>query len=167
MIFEFSRISMFNFFTKSLSILAPISGKSINLNEVPDPIFAEKLAGEGIAIDSTEDIVVAPCDGTISFIVNSRHAFVITTASGIEILVHVGIDTVSLNGEGFEVLQPVNTKVTAGTPILKLNRSFIESKGISLITPVLIVTPNKIKELNPIINTQVSCGEDIIINCKF
>jgi len=97
------------------------------------------MAGDGIAIDSTGDTVVAPCDGTISLIMDSGHAFAITTNSGIELLVHVGLETVVLNGEGFELLQSVNSKVTAGTPILKLDRPLIESKGISLITPVLII----------------------------
>ena len=98
---------MFNFFKKPLTIIAPISGKTINLSDVPNPVFAEKMAGDGIAIDSTGDIIVAPCDGTISLIMDSGHAFAITTSSGIELLVHVGLETVSLNGEGFEVLQSV------------------------------------------------------------
>lgn len=157
---------MFNFFKKPLTIIAPISGKTINLSDVPDPVFAEKMAGDGIAIDSTGDIVVAPCDGTISLIMDSGHAFAITTNSGLELLVHVGLETVSLNGEGFEILQSANAKVTAGTPILKLDRTFIESKGISLITPVLIVNHDKLEELVPIVNAEVSCGKDVVMKCK-
>ena len=156
---------MFNFLKKSLTVVAPISGKTIDLSEVPDPVFAQKMAGDGIAIDSTGDTVVAPCDGTISLIMDSKHAFAITTSSGIELLVHVGLETVSLNGEGFEVLQTVNTKVTAGTPILKLDRSFIESKGICLITPVLIANPDKLKELNNVVNADVTCGKDVVMKC--
>ena len=157
---------MFNFFKKSLDIIAPISGQTIDLSEVPDPVFAGKMAGDGVAINSTGDTVVAPCDGTISLIMNTGHAFAITTSNGIELLVHVGLETVTLNGEGFEILQSVNTKVTAGTPILKLDRAFIESKGISLITPVLVANPDKLKELTPIVNKDVSYGEDIIMKCK-
>jgi PTS system glucose-specific IIA component len=157
---------MFNFFKKSLIIIAPISGNTMDLSEVPDPVFAQKMAGDGVAINSTGDTVVAPCDGTISLIMDSGHAFAITTSNGIELLVHVGLETVTLNGEGFEVLQSVNTKVTAGTPILKLDRAFIESKGISLITPVLIANPDKLKELTPIINKEVSYGEDVVMECK-
>jgi len=157
---------MFNFFKKPLIIIAPISGRTIDLSEVPDPVFAEKMAGDGIAINSTGDTVVAPCDGTISLIMDSGHAFAITTNNGIELLVHVGLETVSLNGEGFEILQSVNTKVTAGTPILKLNRSFIESKGISLITPVLVANTDKLKELNPILDKEVCYGKDIVMECK-
>lgn len=158
---------MFNFFKKSLAIIAPISGTTIDLSEVPDPVFAEKMAGDGIAINSTGDTVVAPCDGTISLIMDSGHAFAITTSNGIELLVHVGLETVTLNGEGFEILQAVNAKVTAGAPILKLNRAFIESKGISLITPVLVVNPDKLKKLTPVINKKVSYGENIVMECKF
>lgn len=137
----------------------------MDLSEVPDPVFAQKMAGDGIAIDSTGDTVVAPCDGTISLIMDSGHAFAITTSKGIELLVHVGLETVSLNGEGFEILQSVDTKVTAGTPILKLDRSFIESKGISLITPVLVANPDKVKSLNPIVNGNVSSGKDVVMEC--
>jgi PTS system D-glucosamine-specific IIA component/PTS system glucose-specific IIA component len=157
---------MFNLFKKTLTIIAPISGKAINLSEVPDPVFAGKMVGDGIAIDSTGDTVVAPCDGTISLIMDSKHAFAIITSSGIELLVHVGLETVALNGKGFEVLQSVNTKVTAGTPILKLDRPFIESKGVRLITPVLIVNHDKLKELTPIVNAEVSCGKDVVIEYK-
>ncbi|MBW6410758.1 PTS sugar transporter subunit IIA [Clostridium weizhouense] len=157
---------MFNFLKKPLHIIAPISGQTISLDKVPDPVFAEKMAGDGVAIDSTGDTVVAPCDGTITLIMDSKHAFAMTTDEGIELLVHVGLETVELNGEGFEVLQKVNTKVTAGTPILKVNRTFIESKGISLITPVLIVNHDKLKMLNPIINQTVSCGKTPVIEYK-
>ena len=158
---------MFNFFKKSLTIIAPISGKTMDLSKVPDPVFAEKMAGDGVAINSTGDTVVAPCDGTISLIMDSGHAFAITTDNGIELLVHVGLETVTLNGEGFKILQSVNAKVTAGTPILKLDRAFIESKGISLITPVLIANPGTLKNLNPIVNKEVSYGKDVVIECKF
>ena len=158
---------MFNFFNKSLTIIAPISGKTMDLSKVPDPVFAEKMAGDGVAINSTGDTVVAPCDGTISLIMDSGHAFAITTDNGIELLVHVGLETVTLNGEGFKILQSVNAKVTAGTPILKLDRAFIESKGISLITPVLIANPGTLKNLNPIVNKEVSYGKDVVIECKF
>lgn len=157
---------MFNLFKKTLTIVAPISGKTIDLSEVPDPVFAGKMVGDGVAIDSTGDIVVAPCDGIISLIMDSKHAFAITTSSGIELLVHVGLETVSLNGEGFEILQSINTKVTAGTPILKLDRPFIESKGVSLLTPVLIVNHEKLKELTPIVNIEVFCGKDVVMKCK-
>lgn len=157
---------MFNFFKKSLTLIAPISGETINLSEVPDPVFAEKTAGDGIAIKSTGDTVVAPCDGTLSVLMGSGHAFAITTSNGLDILVHIGLETVSLNGQGFEILQRVNTKVTAGTPIIKIDRALIEAKGLSLITPVLITNPDKLKELKPIVNAQVSSGKDIIIEYK-
>ena len=110
--------------------------------------------------------VVSPCDGTISLIMDINILFAITTSNGIELLVHVGLETVALNGEGFEVLQSVNTKITAGTPILKLDRPFIKSKGISLITPVLIVNPDKLKALTPIINAEVYCGKDVVMEYK-
>lgn len=157
---------MFDFLKKALNIVAPISGKTINISEVPDPVFSEKMAGDGIAIRSTGNIVVAPCSGTISLLMDSKHAFAITTNDGIEILVHVGLETVKLQGKGFDVLVDVGAKVTAGTPILKLDREYIESKGFSLITPVLIVNHDKLKLLKPIVSKTVAAGKDTVLEYK-
>lgn len=157
---------MFGFLKKELKLVAAIEGKTIDLANVPDPIFAQKMTGDGVAIDTTGDTVVAPCDGTLTMIFRTNHAFGMTLDNGIEVLVHVGIDTVSLNGEGFERLATEGTTVKAGTPILKINRSFIEGKGISLITPVLITNPDSVKSLSPVIGENVKAGEGTILTYK-
>ncbi|MGL5315277.1 MAG: PTS sugar transporter subunit IIA, partial [Peptostreptococcaceae bacterium] len=87
---------MFNIFKKNMSLKAPISGKVIDLGEVPDDAFAQRMIGDGIAIDTTGDVVVAPCDGVIEFIMDTKHAFAMSTDKGLELLVHVGINTVDL-----------------------------------------------------------------------
>ena len=89
-----------------------------------------------------------------------------TISGEVELLVHIGIDTVSLNGEGFERLVEPGVKIKAGTPIIKVNREFVESKGFSLITPVLITNPDVIKEMNPVIGSTVKEGLDTIITYK-
>lgn len=159
---------MFNFFKKNLitetKLLAPVTGKTIDLSEVPDKVFAEKLAGDGIAIDPVGDIVVAPADGELTLVFNTKHAFAITLSNGAELLVHIGIDTVSLDGEGFEQLIEAGTKVKAGTPIIKINRDFILDKGFSLITPVLVTNMDLVKELNTAVGKDVTAGQDEVIN---
>ena len=157
---------MFNFFNKSLNLIAPVSGKTIDLSSVPDPVFAQKMVGDGIAIDTTGSTIVAPADGVISLIMDTKHAFRMTLDNGVEILVHVGLDTVTLKGEGFEQLINQGTKVTAGTPILKIDRDLIQSKGISLITPVLITNVDVVKKIEGLPNLDVTEGKDTIINYK-
>lgn len=121
------------------------------------------MAGDGLAIDTTGDTVVSPADGTLTLVFNTKHAFAITLDNGAELLVHIGIDTVSLNGEGFEQLAKAGTKVKAGTPIIKIDRDFILGKGFSLVTPVLVTNMDIIKDLNSNIDKEVVAGEDEVI----
>jgi len=159
---------MFNFFKKNqnkeVSLVAPITGRTINLSNVPDKVFAEKLAGDGIAIDPTGNVIVAPADGELTLVFKTMHAFAITLANGAELLIHIGIDTVSLNGEGFQQLVEAGAMVKAGTPIIKIDRDFILSKGLSLITPVLITNMDIVKELNTNVDKDVVAGQNEVIS---
>lgn len=157
---------MFGLFKKSFELVAPVSGAVIPLSEVPDEVFAQKLAGDGVAIEASSDIVVAPCDATLSLIFKTNHAFALTTDNGVEILVHIGIDTVELNGEGFERLAEEGIKVAAGTPIIKINREFIKSKGLSLATPLLITNPDSCKEITGLTGNNVVAGKDTVVKYK-
>ncbi|PRR78864.1 PTS sugar transporter subunit IIA [Clostridium vincentii] len=148
---------------KSFELVAPVQGKAIPLSEVPDPVFAEKMAGDGVAIEPAGDLVVAPADGELTLVFKTKHAFALTLDNGAEILVHIGIDTVSLNGEGFEQLAEQGTKVKAGTPIIKIDRQFIKSKGFALITPVLITNTDDFASITPIDNIDTVAGETVVI----
>ena len=86
-----------------LILLAPLSGWAAPLPEVPDPVFAERMLGDGVAIDPTGSVLHAPCEATVAVVHAARHAVTLRTAVGIEILMHLGLDTVALGGEGFEV----------------------------------------------------------------
>ena len=119
-------------------LVSAVAGKSIPLSEVPDPVFAQKMAGDGIAIDTTGDTIVAPADGELSLVFKTNHAFAMTLSNGIELLVHVGIDTVSLEGEGFERLTEPGQQVKAGTPILPPTPTGIPSA--LAISPTNVVT---------------------------
>lgn len=144
-------------------LIAPITGKTIPLSEVPDPVFAQKMAGDGLAINPTDDIVVAPADGELTLVFNTKHAFALTLENGVELLVHIGIDTVSLGGEGFEQLVEQGTKVKAGTPIIKINRDFITGKGLSLTTPVLITNPDILSSIKPVENIDTTAGDTTVL----
>lgn len=146
------------------TLVAPVTGKAIPLSEVPDPVFAEKLAGDGMAIIAEGDTVVAPADGELTLIFKTKHAFAMTLDNGLELLVHIGLETVSLDGEGFEQLVEQGTKVKAGTPIIKFNREFIKSKGLSLATPVLITNVDAAKKISPVESGNVEAGKSVVVN---
>lgn len=145
-------------------LVAPVSGKVMPLSEVPDPVFAEKLAGDGMAIMVEGDTVVAPADGELTLVFKTKHAFAMTLENGLEILVHIGLETVSLDGEGFEQLVEQGTKVKAGTPLIKINRDFILSKGLSLATPVLITNVDAAKSITPVESGNAVAGKTVVVN---
>ena len=122
------------------SLKAFISGKVIPITEVNDQVFSSKALGEGVAVQPVSQVVTAPCDGVISMIAeDSNHAIGMILNNGAEILLHIGLDTVSLNGEGFHVFVKANDKVKQGDRLLEFDKDFIESKGFET-TCILIVT---------------------------
>lgn len=157
---------MFGFFKRSLELLAPVSGKVLELSSVPDEVFATKLVGDGVAIEPTDDIIMSPVDGELLLIFKTNHAFCIRLDNGIEILVHIGIDTVNLKGEFFERLAVEGTKVKAGDPIIKVNRDEVAKKGYSLITPVLITNMEIVKEINYLSGKVAKAGIDVVVSYK-
>ena len=149
--------------TDILKFVAPVKGKTLPLSEVPDPVFAQGMVGAGLAIMPEDDVIVAPVDGELTLVMDTKHAFAMTLDNGIELLVHIGLETVTLNGEGFEQLAQAGTKVKAGTPIIKVDRAFIKSKGLPLITPILITNPENAKSITPVENIDTVAGETIIL----
>lgn len=145
------------------TLVAAVSGKAVPLSEVPDPVFAEKMAGDGIAIIAEGNTVVAPADGELTLVFGTKHAFAMTLENGLELLVHIGLETVSLNGEGFEQLVEQGTKIKAGTPIIKFDREFIVSKGLPLHTPILITNVDATKSITAVANGNVIAGETPVV----
>lgn len=146
-----------------LKLVAPVTGKSLPLTDVLDPVFAQKMAGDGVAVMPEDDVIVAPADGELTLVFDTKHAFAMTLDNGIELLVHIGLETVTLKGEGFEQLVQSGTKIKAGTPIMKVDREFIKSKNLSLITPVLITNPDHTKSIVCLENVCTIAGETTII----
>lgn len=157
---------MLNFFKKNCEIIAPASGKVLDLKDVPDKVFAEKMAGDGVAIDVEDENILAPADGVISLIFKTNHAVGMTLGNGAELLIHIGIDTVQLKGEGFTRIVEEGKKVKVGEPIVKINREFITEKGYSLITPVLITNPGVVKDISGNVGLNVKAGKDVIMAYK-
>ncbi|WP_125153502.1 PTS sugar transporter subunit IIA [Clostridium rectalis] len=157
---------MLDFFKKTYAMIAPVSGKVINLSKVPDEVFANKLAGDGVAIECFDDVIVSPIEGTLSLIFKTNHAFGITTDNGAEVLVHIGIDTVKLSGKGFQRLTSEGNKVKVGEPIIKIDRQFIKEAGYSLITPVLVTNRDNLKDINYKTDIEVISGKDTIFTYK-
>lgn len=119
------------------TVLAPVAGTVVGLAAVPDPVFAQALVGPGTAIDPVREpgTAVAPVDGTIAKL--HPHAFVIVTSEGRGVLVHLGIDTVNLKGEGFETLAAEGDKVAVGDPLVRWNPAGVEARGLSPVCPVV------------------------------
>lgn len=157
---------MFSFLKRNDKLIAPIDGIVIDLSEVPDQVFAEKMAGDGVAIEPSGNLIVAPADGKLTMIFKSNHAFGITTSNGIEILVHIGIDTVALQGVGFERIAVEGQEIKAGEPVIKINRDEILEKGYSLVTPLLITNTDSIRDLQAKIGTKVEAGKDEVLTYK-
>ena len=120
------------------TLLAPVTGEVVALDQVPDEAFASKAVGDGLAIRPTDKIVVAPADGTVVKIFNTNHAFCLETDKGAEIVVHMGIDTVALEGQGFKRLVEEGAEVKAGQPILELDLDYLNANARSMINPVVV-----------------------------
>ena len=147
------------------TVLAPLTGKAVSLSEVPDPVFAEKVIGDGIAIIPEDGKIVSPVDGEISSIAETGHAYGFTADNGLEVLVHVGLETVSLKGECFKVYAKAGDKVKAGDLIAEVDLNLLKEKGLNSISPVLICSDLEEKE---ILYTEgnVKAGESVVLTVK-
>ena len=126
-----------------------------------DEVFASGVTGLGLAIRPADGVVLAPCDGEVSMIADSLHAIGLSAAGDAEVLIHVGLNTIMLGGEGFEPLVRKGDLVKAGQPLLKFDRDFITSKGYPLVTPVLIVNADDYAPLELLAGASVKAGEPI------
>ncbi|MBW8192183.1 PTS glucose transporter subunit IIA [Neiella marina] len=151
--------------TDGIEIYAPVSGEIVNIEDVPDVVFAEKIVGDGIAIHPTGNQMVAPCDGTIRKIFETNHAFSIESTSGIELFVHFGVDTVELKGEGFKRIAEEGQKVKTGDTVIEFDLPLLEAKAKSVLTPVVISNMDEIKQLDKH-SGKVSLAESVVITLR-
>ena len=131
-------LNLFKKKEKKVVLYRPFPGKVIDITEAPDEVFSQKYLGDGLAVIPEGDVVVAPCDGTILHIANSLHAVAVGTEEGLEVLIHIGLDTVLLKGKGFTGFVKNGDQVKKGDKLVFFDRNYIEAQGKSLITPIVI-----------------------------
>lgn len=151
---------------KRETVMAPLTGTVRQLEEVPDPVFAEKMMGEGIAIEPTAGIVVAPFTGEVVQLFPTKHAIGIKGESGLELLIHVGLETVTLNGEGFEAFVKQGDHVKAGDKLIEFDMNIIKEKATSTITPIIMTNGDDVESFEITTDTTVVAGESKLIDVQ-
>ncbi|QCX51801.1 phosphoenolpyruvate--protein phosphotransferase [Ralstonia pseudosolanacearum] len=144
-----------------LRVLAPLSGRVVPIEDVPDPAFAQKMVGDGLSIDPATDVVLAPIDGRVIDFHDARHAIVIADASGVEIMVHVGLDTVMLAGQGFEALVGKGDTVRAGQPLLRFDAALVAAKA-SALTEIVVVNGERVRQMDKAAGS-VEAGRSVLL----
>ncbi|MCW1876729.1 PTS N-acetyl glucosamine transporter subunit IIABC [Erwinia sp. INIA-01] len=144
------------------TLVAPVSGTVVAIDQVPDEAFASKAVGDGLAIKPTSSTVVAPASGTLVKIFNTNHAFCLETEKGAEIVVHMGLDTVALQGKGFTRLVEEGAHVVAGQPVLEMDLAFLEANARSMISPVVVSNIEDFSGLTLLAGDTVVAGESRI-----
>ena len=146
-----------------VEIYAPISGEIVNIEDVPDVVFSEKIVGDGIAVRPIGNKIVAPVDGVIGKIFETNHAFSMESKEGVELFVHFGIDTVELKGEGFTRIAQEGQSVKRGDTVIEFDLPLLESKAKSVLTPVVI---SNMDEISCIVKKsgEVVAGESVVLS---
>lgn len=153
--------------TSELQVYAPLTGKLVAIEEVPDPVFGEKMMGEGAAIIPTDGKVVAPVNGEIISVAPTKHAIGIKADDGSEILLHIGLETVALKGEGFTVHVSEGDKVSVGDHLLDVDLNYIKEHAKDIITPIVFTdSGNSGKSYTKGQVEACKAGETIIYNVK-
>lgn len=156
---------MFSFLKKKeegIVVAAPIKGKVVELSQVSDPTFGECMLGKGVAILPAEGKVYAPADGEISMMFETHHAVSMITTDGIELLIHIGLETVALKGEGFEAHVQSGDQVKKGDLLLSMDLEKIKSAGYDIISPVVVCNTDDYTDVQGLLSEQAEPGEQII-----
>ncbi|MFM9377306.1 glucose PTS transporter subunit IIA [Gordonia sp. VNK21] len=147
---------------EAIAIGAPLAGEVIALADIPDPVFAKGTMGDGVGILPSGDTVVAPGDGMVVAAQATGHAFGMVLDGGVELLIHVGIDTVQMQGDGFDVHVKAGQKVTSGIPLVTFDRGKIEAAGYSMATPVIVMNTKKFASVEQVADGDVAIGDPVI-----
>ena len=141
---------------------SPIEGEAVVSAEISDPTFGEELLGKGLAIKPAVGKVYAPADGTIGMVFDTKHAISMTTEGGAELLIHVGLDTVTLNGAPFTVHVAADDKVKKGDLMAEFDMDMIKAAGLETITPVIVCNSDEFKEVERFTGKNVKPGDEIM-----
>ena len=149
-----------------VKVLSPLSGQVWPLERVPDPVFAQKMVGDGLSIDPSSAVLVAACDGEIISLHAAGHAVTLRTPEGMELLMHVGIDTVALKGEGFKPRVKIGDKVKAGTPLIEFDLDFLATHAKSVLTQIVVANSDRVKSWERA-SGLVAAGKDTLFTVDF
>ena len=147
---------------KTDDLYAPMTGKAVPITEVPDPTFAELMLGNGIAIEPTEGKVCAPCDATVDMMFSTGHAVSLIADNGAEILIHVGLETVGLEGKPFTIHVAAGDKVKKGQLMIEVDLEAVKAAGLPTITPVVICNTDAYTTFNTFVGKDVT-NDDVVI----
>lgn len=142
---------------------APLEGEILILTEIKDPVFSSEALGKGCAIEPSKGEVVAPFDGTVEQVAETKHAIGLTGDNGLEVLIHVGMDTVELEGKGYEPQVKVGDKVKKGQLLLKFDMETIKAAGYPLTTPVVVTNTDDFTSVEPVATGKVTQGQDVVL----
>ncbi|MFI3069118.1 sucrose-specific PTS transporter subunit IIBC [Streptococcus suis] len=144
------------------TLVSPLSGDVVALENVNDPVFSSGAMGKGLAVKPSEGVVYAPADAEVTIAFETGHAYGLKTASGAELLIHIGIDTVSMNGNGFEKLVAAGDKVKAGTPIAKFDAAKIAEAGLDDTTMIIVTNTADFAEVSPLAEGTIAHGVEFL-----
>ena len=147
---------------KTDDFYAPMAGKAVPITEVPDPTFAEGMLGNGIAIEPAEGKVYAPCDATVDMMFTTGHAVSLVADNGAEILIHVGLETVSLEGKPFTVHAANGDKVKKGQLLIEVDLDAVKAAGLPTITPMVVCNTDEYPTFNTFVGKDVT-NDDVVI----
>ena len=147
---------------KNNKLYAPLKGEAVLLENIEDPMFAQKILGDGIAIEPSEGKVYSPADGTVSMIADTKHAIGINTQDGLELLIHIGMDTVALKVEVYTPKVEAGASVKKGDLLMEFDMDFIKEKGYSCVTPMIVTNMDDIKGVTPHAGAAVP-GETVVV----
>ena len=150
------------FFGQSKTVLTPIRGKVLAQADIPDETFAQGILGPGCGIEPTGKTVYAPFDGTVEQVASTLHAVGLTSEDGIEILIHVGMDTVELKGKGYELFVQAGDHVQKGQLLFRFDLQAIAAAGYTLTTPVIVTNSSRFAQIEPLLSGRVTAGQQLL-----
>ena len=157
---------MFDFLKKKdkgIEIGSPVKGKAVAISQVSDPTFGEEILGKGVAIQPEEGKIYAPADGTIEMLFDTKHAVSMTTTEGVELLVHIGVDTVALKGEHFTAHKGNGEAVKKGDLLISVDLEAVKAAGYDVITPVVVCNTPDYQAVEAVTGSDVNPGDTVLI----
>ncbi|MDR2572109.1 MAG: PTS glucose transporter subunit IIA [Oscillospiraceae bacterium] len=153
---------MFGFKAKKIEIPSPLDGNVVPISELSDPVFSDDILGKGIAVIPSGGRIISPADALITMMFDTGHAVSLETDSGVELLIHVGIDTVKLKGEHYTICKQTEDRVKTGDVLMKFNAQAISDSGYETVTPVVICNPDSFKTISFAPKGPIKEGETLI-----